>query len=67
MDHSNNDCLVVVVLSHGAVDGSLEAKDGSYKRSELYEPFLGNNCPTLRGKPKIFIIQVIKIQSIFTS
>ncbi|KAK3907507.1 Caspase-1 [Frankliniella fusca] len=55
MDHTQNDCIVVVVLTHGDEEGRLYAKDLPYFRQELYEPFLGN--PTLLGKPKIFIIQ----------
>ncbi|KAJ6637846.1 Caspase-1 [Pseudolycoriella hygida] len=57
MDHGNNDCIVVIVLSHGET-GRLEALDGSYDVNEIWEPFL--SCPTLVGKPKIFFIQACR-------
>lgn len=57
-DHSDSDCLVVVVLSHGA-SGKLYAKDYGYPPDTLWTPFAGDKCPTLAGKPKIFLIQVI--------
>lgn len=55
MDHSNNDCIVVTVLSHGDT-GRLEARDGTYDVNDIWEPLL--NSRTLVGKPKLFFIQV---------
>lgn len=55
IDHRNNDCVAVVVLSHGET-GRLEARDGTYDVNEIWEPFL--SCETLVGKPKLFFIQV---------
>lgn len=55
-DHSDSDCLIVVVLSHGE-EGQLYSKDYPYVPDTLWSPFSGENCPTLAGKPKIFLIQ----------
>ena len=60
-DHSQSDCLVVVVLTHGMKNGLLVPRDGNvfYNVEALWKPFTSDNCPTLAGKPKIFFIQVI--------
>ncbi|XP_068084318.1 caspase-8-like [Anabrus simplex] len=60
MDHGNEDCLIVVVLTHGLEGGVLHAADNPYQESMLWIPFLGENCPSLAGKPKIFIIQACR-------
>lgn len=56
MDHSQNDCLLVIVLSHGD-SGLLYARDTHYKTKNLWNPFTDANCPTLAGKPKLFMFQ----------
>ncbi|XP_020287962.1 caspase-1-like [Pseudomyrmex gracilis] len=56
MDHSDHDCLVVIVLSHGE-QHLLYAHDNSYKADLLWNHFTGDKCPTLAGKPKLFFIQ----------
>ncbi|XP_063976031.1 caspase-1-like [Diachasmimorpha longicaudata] len=55
-DHSNHDCLVVAVLSHGEL-GLLYAHDTPYKADTIWSYFTADKCPTLAGKPKIFFIQ----------
>lgn len=55
-DYSQDDCFACVMLTHGE-EGILNAKDQKYKSSELWAPFLGDVCPTLAGKPKLFFIQ----------
>ncbi|XP_036325018.1 caspase-1-like [Rhagoletis pomonella] len=45
-DHSNNDCFVLVVMSHGA-EGRVFASDMSYPVERLWQPFLGENCRSL--------------------
>ena len=74
MDHSDSDCLVVALLSHGN-DGSVYAYDAAFPTQvnrrninwkifnpglfqRLWEPFVGDKAPTLVGKPKLFFIQV---------
>nr|CAD7460378.1 unnamed protein product [Timema tahoe] len=54
-DHSDNDCLLVTVMTHGD-PGVLHSRDRKYQVRELWEPF--TVIPTLAGKPKLFFIQV---------
>lgn len=56
MDHSDHDCLVVIVLSHGE-QNLLYAHDNSYRPESLWNYFAADKCPTLIGKPKLFFIQ----------
>lgn len=56
MDHSDHDCLLVAVLTHGEM-GLLYAKDTHYKPDNLWYYFTADKCPSLAGKPKMFFIQ----------
>lgn len=56
LDHSDMDCFACIVLTHGD-HGHLYAADGRYPIDILFNNFLGNNCPSLAGKPKLFFIQ----------
>lgn len=56
MDHTDHDCLLVAVLTHGEL-GMLYAKDTHYKPDNLWYYFTADKCPTLAGKPKLFFIQ----------
>ncbi|XP_011202747.2 caspase-3 [Bactrocera dorsalis] len=58
-DHSENDCFVLVVMSHGA-EGRIFASDMSYPVERLWQPFLGDNCKSLINKPKIFFLQACR-------
>ena len=60
-DHSDADCLLVTVLTHGETSKFLYAQDSLYNVEDLWLPFTGDKCLSLAGKPKIFIIQVIII------
>ncbi|XP_020311463.1 caspase-8-like [Oncorhynchus kisutch] len=56
-DHSQMDCLVCCVLSHG-LEGGVYGVDGlEVSVRELTEPFSGLECSSLRDKPKLFFIQ----------
>ncbi|XP_044073633.1 caspase-8 [Siniperca chuatsi] len=56
-DHSQMDCLVCCVLSHGQ-EGSVFGVDGhTVQLKELTEPVNGLNCSSLAEKPKLFFIQ----------
>ncbi|XP_075963430.1 caspase-8 [Anarhichas minor] len=56
-NHSEMDCLVCCVLSHGK-EGCVSAVDGqTVEIKELKEPFNGLNCASLAEKPKLFFIQ----------
>lgn len=72
-DHSDADCLVITLLTHGElaeeVDDenktilshelvcSVVAKDKSYPVHEIFQQFTDRKCPTLANKPKLFFIQ----------
>ncbi|CAH0701920.1 unnamed protein product [Spodoptera exigua] len=56
MNHSKNDCLLIMVLSHGE-SGLLYARDTHYRAENLWSPFTDAKCPTLAGKPKLFMFQ----------
>ncbi|KAM9175885.1 caspase-9 isoform 2-T2 [Mergus octosetaceus] len=63
-DHSALDCCLVVILSHGCqtshnqFPGGIYGTDGkSIPIEKIVKHFDGSNCPSLRGKPKLFFIQ----------
>ncbi|GBP54569.1 hypothetical protein EVAR_33038_1 [Eumeta japonica] len=56
MDHTDNDCILIAVLTHGEM-GMLYAKDTHYKPENLWQYFTADKCPTLAGKPKLFFVQ----------
>ena len=60
-DHSDNDCLVIIVMTHGNENGKILAADREYDVQDLWTNFVGNKCESLIGKPKLFFIQVNKI------
>lgn len=55
-DHSQNDCFICCVLTHGEY-GSLHSYDDRYPIDNIFVNFLGHRCPSLVGKPKLFFIQ----------
>ncbi|KAF4522639.1 hypothetical protein B566_EDAN011038, partial [Ephemera danica] len=57
-DHSEYDCLLVVVLTHGEQGGVLWAKDHEFYTKDVWGPFL--DCLTLQNKPKIFVFQACR-------
>lgn len=57
MDHSDSDCLIIVVMTHGD-RGMIYARDHAYRPDFLWSRFAGSKCTTLAGKPKLFFIQV---------
>ncbi|CAM5139906.1 unnamed protein product [Natator depressus] len=58
-NHSDADCFVCVFLSHGE-DNHVYAYDAKIKVQTVTDMFRGDNCPSLVGKPKIFIIQACR-------
>lgn len=62
MDHSQNDCVLFVILSHGHL-GSFSTYDSIYVLDDLFDAFTADKCPTLAGKPKIFIIQTCRTKT----
>ncbi|KAF8565568.1 hypothetical protein P879_11530, partial [Paragonimus westermani] len=57
-DHSDSDCFACVVLTHGDENGIIYAYDRSVSLDQIILPFRGDHCASLRGKPKLFFIQV---------
>uniref|UniRef100_A0A7N6BY46 Caspase-9 n=1 Tax=Anabas testudineus TaxID=64144 RepID=A0A7N6BY46_ANATE len=63
-DHSQYDCCVVIMLSHGTevshnrFPGAVYGVDGQYVQVQHITNYLnGQHCPSLQGKPKLFFIQ----------
>uniref|UniRef100_A0A1Q3FHU7 Putative caspase n=1 Tax=Culex tarsalis TaxID=7177 RepID=A0A1Q3FHU7_CULTA len=59
-DHSNSDCLLVAILTHGGEGDDLCAHDGPYQFSSVWTQFTEERCPSLAGKPKIFVVQACR-------
>ncbi|GFG33889.1 hypothetical protein Cfor_07137, partial [Coptotermes formosanus] len=59
-DHSDADCLLVTVLTHGESSKFLQAYDALYNVEDLWLPFTADKCLSLAGKPKVFIIQACR-------
>lgn len=59
-NHRDADCFVCIFLTHGK-EGQIYASDGAIKMEEITNPFRGDQCKSLVGKPKIFIFQVTVI------
>lgn len=55
MDHSDVDCFGCALLSHGD-EGIIYGTDTIMLIDTLLQPV--KDCVTLRGKPKLFFIQV---------
>ncbi|NXL02791.1 CASP8 protein, partial [Mesembrinibis cayennensis] len=56
-DHSNMDCFVCFIFSHGEKD-KIKGVDHKFVNvKDLVSCFTGSNCPSLAGKPKLFFIQ----------
>ncbi|KAI9555368.1 hypothetical protein GHT06_017883 [Daphnia sinensis] len=58
-NHKNSDCILFVFMTHGSND-KLYARDTHYNLDPLRSRFTSENCRTLAGKPKIFIIQACR-------
>jgi hypothetical protein len=63
MNHTDNDCLFVTILTHGNF-GTISSYDEDYSLRSLTEPFTDENCPTLKGKPRLFFIQACRGSSL---
>lgn len=60
VDHKKFDCLMVAILTHG-IKGKLYGTDGELIPVEdLTKLFNGYRCPSLIGKPKVFLLQACR-------
>ncbi|KAH0560700.1 hypothetical protein KQX54_007159 [Cotesia glomerata] len=59
-DHSQHDCLMVIAMSHGEAKSLVIARDAAYRINRLWSLFTPDKCPSLAGKPKIFILQTCR-------
>ncbi|XP_078343062.1 caspase-3-like [Oculina patagonica] len=59
-DFSRYDCFVCVILSHGSKDGIYGTDDEVIKVEAITSLFRRDECPSLEGKPKIFLIQACR-------
>uniref|UniRef100_H2YT45 Caspase family p20 domain-containing protein n=1 Tax=Ciona savignyi TaxID=51511 RepID=H2YT45_CIOSA len=58
-DHTGSDCCFFAFLSHGD-DGVVYGTDGIVQIKVIVDQFRGDTCPTLVGKPKIFMFQACR-------
>lgn len=59
-DHRHGDSSFVCLLSHGE-EGFIFGTDGrKLQLDSVFKLFDNSNCPTLLGKPKIFVIQACR-------
>ncbi|NWH84748.1 CASP8 protein, partial [Aegithalos caudatus] len=56
-NHRNMDCFVCFIFSHGEKGKIKGVDDNCINIDDLVSCFTGTNCPSLAGKPKVFIIQ----------
>ncbi|XP_078696349.1 caspase-3-like [Branchiostoma floridae x Branchiostoma belcheri] len=56
-DHSNHDCFVCCIMSHGTMGKVFSSDDVGLDICELMKPVNAKKCPSLKGKPKLFFIQ----------
>lgn len=59
-NHSENDCFVCVILTHGGDEDYLYADDEKYKLTEVAKFYEADQCPSLAGKPKLFLVQACR-------
>lgn len=59
-DFSKYDCLVCVILSHGSKDGIYGTDDEVINLDAITSIYRRDECPSLEGKPKIFLIQACR-------
>ncbi|XP_073491442.1 caspase-7-like isoform X2 [Aquarana catesbeiana] len=58
-DHSDSACFACIFLSHGE-EGQICGTDGVIPIKTLTTHFLGDQCKSLLGKPKLFFIQACR-------
>ncbi|PFX29334.1 Caspase-3 [Stylophora pistillata] len=59
-DFSRYDCFLCIILSHGLKDGIYGTDEEVIKIEGITSYFRRDACPSLEGKPKIFLIQACR-------
>ncbi|XP_022784497.1 uncharacterized protein LOC111325054 isoform X3 [Stylophora pistillata] len=59
-DLNRYDCFVCVILTHGSKDGVYGTDDAVIRIEAITSYFRRDACPSLEGKPKIFLIQACR-------
>jgi caspase 7 len=57
MDHTDNECFVIVIMTHGSSKSVLYANDKEYYVNDLLTYLNNKNCASLVGKPKFVFVQ----------
>ena len=60
IDYSEIGCLFVILLSHGEIEAIYSTNSEIIHLFDIISHFTAKNCPSLAGKPKIFIIQACR-------
>ena len=60
MNHSNYQCFVCCILSHGSIERIYGTDGKPIKMEYIRQSFMGNECRSLHGKPKLFLIQACR-------
>ncbi|KAL5013987.1 hypothetical protein ScPMuIL_008257 [Solemya velum] len=56
-EHQNSQCFVCIILTHGSQEGVYGTDGVVVTVKKITDKFDGQNCPNLKGKPKLFFIQ----------
>ncbi|EFX71257.1 hypothetical protein DAPPUDRAFT_309167 [Daphnia pulex] len=59
-DLRKSDCILIIVMTHGLFNDHLYSKDTHYPSNNLPPFFTTKQCPSLAGKPKLFIFQACR-------
>lgn len=59
-DHKNLSCCALALMSHGDENNIFGVKGEKVPVNELISYFNDQNCPNLKNKPKLFIIQTCR-------
>jgi hypothetical protein len=59
LDHTNSDCFLCVVMSHGNDEKIMTSDNQEISFKEIMKP-IKEECPTLIGKPKLFFFQACR-------
>lgn len=57
--HKDNDCLLMTIMSHGDL-GAISSYDEDYALEDVTSFFTDENCPSLQGKPRLFLVQACR-------